>query len=119
MAALDHFTEANFSTEVLDSSIPVLVYFKSPVCAPCKMVTPVVEQLAAEWGNHVKVGTLDIYESFKLTLRYTVLKAPTLMLFVQGKAVERVVGFVPKEKLLVKLQPHLLLSIPVQICHQV
>lgn len=106
-SAFEQFTNANFESAVLQSDRPVLVYFVSPWCAPCKMLTPIVSQLADEWRDQVKVGTLDIYTSFATTLRYTVMKAPTLILFVEGKAVERVMGVVPKEQLIAKFKPHL------------
>lgn len=104
MTILAHFTNENFAAEVLESPTPVLVYFISAHCAPCKMVSPIVDQLAAEWGERVKVGTLDIYEAFKITLHYTVMKAPTLILFVNGQPVARVTGFMPKVTLQAKLE---------------
>lgn len=107
MAALTPLTEANFAAEVLDAETPVLVYFTTPHCPPCKMVTPIVTDLAEEWAGRVRVGTVDIDDNFKTTLRYTVMSAPTLLLFVGGKPVERVTGFLPKAKLLAKLAPHL------------
>lgn len=106
MTTLAHFTNDNFAAEVLAAQTPVLVYFISAHCAPCKMVSPIVDQLAAEWGERVKVGTLDIYEAFKTTWQYTVMKAPTLILFVNGQPVERVTGFMPKVKLQEKFAAH-------------
>ena len=107
MGTIGHFTNANFDAEVLGSAMPVLVYFTSPWCAPCKMLTPIVQQLADEWSDLVKVGTLDIYESFGKTVRYSVMKAPTLILFADGKVVERVMGFRTKLDLVSIFQPYL------------
>lgn len=107
MAALTSLTEANFAAEVLDAKTPVLVYFTSIHCSPCKMVTPLVTELAREWSGRLRVGTVDLYETPQTSLRYTVMSAPTLLLFVGGKPVERITGFLPKPKLLAKLTPHL------------
>lgn len=105
--SLKHFTTDNFTSEVLASPIPVLVYFTTPHCQPCKLVTPIVRQLADDWQGQVKVGEIDIYESFSLTLQHMVMKAPTLLLFVDGKVVSRVMGFLPKDKLVARLAQHL------------
>lgn len=99
MQNIGHFTNKDFDAEVLHASTPVLVYFVSLWCAPCKMLTPIVQQLAEEWAAVLKVGTLDIYESFPITIRYVVMKAPTLILFVDGKIAQRVMGFKTKHEL--------------------
>ena len=98
----------NFQSEVLESDKPTLVYFFSPVgCAPCKMLSPVVEKLDEEWNGAVKVGKLNIYPNMPVTLKYNVMTAPVLMLFVNGASVLRLQGHVPREKLLAELNPHL------------
>jgi len=107
MAVMNELNSANFESEVLQSSTPTLVYFISPWCGPCKTLNPIVTELAEEWSERLKVGTLDIYENFGMTLRYAILKAPTLMLFVNGQAVERVTGFASKQSLKLRFAPHL------------
>jgi len=91
--------EANFKLEVLEAALPVLVDFTAEWCGPCKMLDPLVKQLAQEWAGRVKVTKLDIDENQDLTVRYQVMGVPTLMLFVKGQPVQRVSGYLPKDKL--------------------
>jgi thioredoxin 1 len=101
-------TTQNFQTEVIESDKPALVYFYSPVgCAPCKILTPVVEKLDEEWNDAVKVGKLNIYPNMPIALKYTVMTAPVLMLFIQGEPVVRLQGYHPREKILTELNSHL------------
>jgi len=101
-------TTQNFQSEVIQSDKPTLVYFFSPIgCAPCKILTPVVEKLDAEWNGTVKVGKLNIYPNMPITLKYTVMTAPVLMLFINGGPVVRMQGYQPREKILAELMPHL------------
>ena len=99
--------EANFKTEVLDASLPVLVDFTAVWCGPCKMLDPVVRQLAQDWDGRVKVVKLDIDENQNLTMQYQVMGVPTLMLFVKGQPVQRVSGYQPKERLAAKFRDHI------------
>jgi thioredoxin 1 len=99
--------EVNFKLEVLEAALPVLVDFTAAWCGPCKMLDPVVKQLAQEWDGHVKVVKLDIDENQDLTVQYQVMGVPTLMLFVKGQPVQRVSGYVPKDKLVAKFKPFL------------
>lgn len=105
--ALLHLHKTNFEQEVLTADRPVLVYFTTPRCGPCQMVIPIVEELANDWREQIKVGRLDIYENFRLTLHYVVLKAPTLLLFVHGRPVVRLVGYKPKPEIIQQVQAHL------------
>jgi thioredoxin 1 len=101
-------TTQNFQREVLESGKPTLVYFYSPVgCAPCKLLTPVVEKLDAEWSGSVKVAKLNIYPNMPLTLKYIVMTAPVLLLFIHGEPVVRLQGYSPREKILSEMNPHL------------
>ncbi len=104
---LTEFHKRTFGTEVLESDMPVLVYFTGVNCQPCKMVTPVVEQLAVEWDGRVKIGKIDINRNMLTALKYGVMKAPTLLLFINGQEVDRVMGVVPKNALISQLQAHL------------
>jgi len=98
----------NFQTEILENSQPSLVYFFSPIgCAPCKILSPVVEKLDVEWNGIVKVGKLNIYPNMPITLKYNVMTAPVLMLFVKGEPVVRLQGYYPREKLISEFSPYL------------
>lgn len=93
------FTTANFDKEVLEADTPVLVDFYADWCGPCKMMAPVVEQLAEAYDGKVKVGKCNIDEEDGLARMYRVMSIPTMKIFVKGKAVATIVGAVPKEEL--------------------
>jgi thioredoxin 1 len=100
-------TDANFEQEVLKSSVPVLVDFWAAWCGPCKVIAPTVDQLAMEYAGKMKVVKLDVDANVEVSSRYSVLNIPTLMLFKDGHAVEKMIGALPKPALLAKIQPHL------------
>lgn len=100
-------TEANFQKEVLESTEPVLIDFWAEWCTPCKMIGPLVEQIADEYKGKVRVGKLDADANPDVLMRYNVMGIPTLMLFKGGEAVERITGYQPKDKITSKLIPHL------------
>lgn len=91
--------ETNFEVEVLQSSIPVLVDFWATWCMPCRMMAPVVADIAREWTGRVKVGKVNTDDAPSLAMRYGVHAIPTLILFRNGQEIERVVGYVPKKTL--------------------
>lgn len=97
----------NFKEEVLQAAGPVLVDFTAVWCGPCKMLDPVVKQLAQDWQGKVKVVKLDIDENPDLTVKYQVMGVPTLMLFVNGQPVQRQTGYLPKDRLVKKFSLHL------------
>jgi thioredoxin 1 len=99
MGKVTEFTDSNFQQEVLDSKEPVLVDFWAPWCGPCRMIAPVVEQLAAEYGGAVKIGKVNIDDSPAAAQNYGVSSIPTLMIFKGGDVVERFVGVQPKDRL--------------------
>jgi len=107
MAEIQTFTEANFQQAVLQASQPVLVDFTAEWCGPCHMLEPVVAALNAEWDGAVKVGHLDADDNTALVMQYGVLGLPTLILFKDGRPVERLTGFARRERILSKLTPHL------------
>ena len=100
-------SEATFQNEVLDSSQPVLVDFTAIWCGPCKMLDPVVKQLAEQWQGKIKVVKLDVDDNPNLAMDYQVMGVPTLMLFKGGQPVERVTGYQPKDRLEKKFSSHI------------
>jgi thioredoxin 1 len=107
MADLPKVGEGRFQAEVLEAEVPVLVDFTAVWCGPCRMLDPVVAQLAQEWDGRVKVVKLDVDDNPDLAVEYQVMGVPTLMLFVNGEPVERITGYQPKDRILAKLKPHL------------
>ena len=106
MTDVKYVTESDFQVEVLNAELPVLVDFTATWCQPCKMIAPIVEQLAQEWDGKVKVVKLDADQNPNVMMQYGVMGIPTLMLFKGGEIKERVVGFQSKEKLTAKVTPH-------------
>ena len=100
-------TEANFQKEVLESTEPVLIDFWAEWCTPCKMIGPLVEQIADEYQGRVRVGKLDADAHPDVLMRYNIMGIPTLMLFKGGEAVERITGYQSKDKITSKLVPHI------------
>jgi thioredoxin 1 len=107
MTDMHHFSDASFQADVLQSSTPVLVNFTAEWCSPCHALEPVVDKLNQEWAGAVKVGKLDIDANLDVTMQYSVMGVPTLILFKHGQPVERLMGFMQKERILSKLSPHL------------
>ena len=99
MSAIPKLTEAVFETEVLKSTLPVLVDFTAVWCGPCKMLEPVVTQLSQEWDGKVKVVKLDVDDNANLAVQYGVMGVPTLILFIDGKPVQRLTGYQPKDRI--------------------
>jgi len=96
---LGQATDQNFEATVLGASEPVLVDFWAAWCAPCKMLRPVVEDLAAEYGERVTVVELDVDANPIIASRFSVLSIPTLILFRNGKPAQRIVGYQPRANL--------------------
>ncbi|MDQ6605465.1 MAG: thioredoxin [Actinomycetota bacterium] len=100
-------TDNNFQAEVIESEVPVLVDFWAPWCGPCRMVAPVVEEIAKERGEDLKVVKLNIDENQQTAITFNVMSIPTLMLFRHGQQVKTVIGAYPKKKLEAELEPAL------------
>ena len=96
-------TDSNFKQEVLDSDTPVLVDFWASWCSPCKMIAPIVEELATEYDGKVKVAKVDVDANPITPGMFGIMSIPTLMIFKGGKAEERIVGYQPKPALKGKL----------------
>lgn len=106
MGAL-HLDEKNFEAQVVKSSLPVLVDFWAEWCGPCKMLTPVIDQLAVELQGKMTIGKVNVDESPDLAGQFNVMSIPTLLIFKNGQVVDQLVGAMPKDRLLAKLTPHL------------
>lgn len=102
-----HVGESDFENEVISSPLPVLVDFTAVWCGPCKMLEPIVNQLAQEWEGKVKVVKLDVDDNADLAIQYQVMGVPTLMLFSNGEPLERMTGYQPKQRILSKVSPHI------------
>ena len=100
-------TDQSFQTEVLDSPVPVLVDFWAAWCGPCRAVGPIVEEIATEYKGKLKVVKVDVDENQDISSRLRIQSIPTLMVFKDGRMVDRIVGAMPKPALAAKLQPHL------------
>lgn len=106
MAKLLEINEENFELEVLKSDLPVLIDFGAIWCGPCKMLDPLVEELAEELQGRVKIVHVDIDNNPNLTVKFNVMGVPTLMLLKDGEPIERMTGYKPKNKILDIFGPH-------------
>ncbi len=96
-------TEANFQTDVLDSKVPVMVEFGATWCTPCKILAPIIHELAAEMQG-VKIGMLDVDEQSNLAQQYNVMSVPTMLFFKDGKVMDQMVGVQSKDVIKAKLE---------------
>ena len=98
------FNEENFQKEVLESAIPVMVDFYADWCGPCKMVSPIVEQLAEEYTGALKVGKVNVDENMNLASQYRIMSIPAIMFFKNGEVADQIIGAVPKQQLIDKIE---------------
>ena len=104
---IQQITDANFETEVLKASMPVLVDFWAPWCGPCRMIAPHVEALAHELQGKLKVTKMNVDDNTATPGRYRVQGIPTLLLFKNGQVAEQIVGYVSKDSLKSSLSAHI------------
>ena len=107
MSAAAQVTDSTFQQEVLDNDVPVLVDFWAPWCGPCRMVAPVVDEIALQYDGQLKVVKVNTDENPQIASQYGIRSIPTLMIFKGGEKVDMVVGAVPKATLANTLEKHL------------
>ena len=103
MGDIVQITDADFADGVLGSDTPVLVDFWAPWCGPCRMMEPVLHEIAAEHGEKITIAKLNVDENPETAQRYDILSIPTLLVFDKGEMVKKLVGAMPKKRLLDEL----------------
>lgn len=98
MANVLEITDGNFEQEVAKSTVPVLIDFTATWCGPCKMLAPVIEEIAGEYQGRIKVGKLDIDDNQAIAQKFQIRGVPTVLLFNNGRVVDQMVGVAPKSK---------------------
>jgi thioredoxin 1 len=107
MADIKHVTDASFQAEVLESEQPVLVDFWAPWCGPCRVVAPVLEEIAGEREAELKIVKVNIDENQQIAMDFQILAIPTMVLFRNGAEAKRIQGALPKKRLEAELEPAL------------
>lgn len=100
-------SDNSFDNEVVRSDTPVLVDFWAEWCGPCRMIAPILETIAEEYSGSLKIAKLDVDNNPTTQMTYQVQSIPTLILFKDGKEIERIIGYMPKERLLNRIRPHI------------
>ena len=102
--SMHHFTDINFKKEVLESDLPVLVDFWAAWCGPCKMIAPLIDELAKEYAGKMKIGKVDVDTNPKIAMEYGVMSIPTIIFFKKGKVMNQLVGAASKLDLKRKIE---------------
>ena len=104
MSKAVHVTDDSFDTDVKQSDIPVVVDFWATWCGPCKMIAPILEEIAGEYDGRVKIAKLDVDSNPKTPTSFSIMSIPSLLFFKNGKVVDTVLGAVPKAQILAKIE---------------
>ncbi len=102
-----HLTDATFEKDVLKNDKPVLVDFTATWCGPCRMIAPIIEELASEYEGKATIGKLDVDENPETSMNFGIRSVPTLLIFKGGQVVDQIIGAVGKDRILAKLKPHM------------
>jgi len=105
--SLLHLTDNNFKKEVLESNLPILVDFWATWCGPCKMIAPIIEELAREYQGKIKIGKVNVDENPKTATSYGIMSIPTLIFFKNGKVIAQVAGALNKIELKRKIEENI------------
>jgi thioredoxin 1 len=107
MAQLLHATDDNFKAEVLDSPVPAVVDFWATWCGPCRLIAPIIEEMAGEYDGKAKMCKLDVDNNQQTAMQYGIRSIPTVLIFKGGEVVESIIGAVPKQQIVDRLNAHL------------
>lgn len=105
MSSFINLDDSSFDQEVLNSQTPVLVEFGAEWCGPCRQLEPLLEQMVVEWDKKVRLAKVDVDQSVNTAMKFQVMSLPTLILFVDGQACERVSGKQPRDRMIEKFSP--------------
>ncbi len=100
-------TTSTFETDVLKATRPILVDFWATWCGPCRMVSPILEELAQEWADKLTIAKLDVDAEPAIAAKYQIMSIPTMILFKDGQEVTRLMGAMPKAAIKQRIEPHL------------
>ncbi len=101
--AVAHVTDKNFEVEVLKSDLPVLVDFWAQWCGPCRMIAPIIDEVASDLDGKLKVVKVNVDECQEMAGRFNIMSIPTLLIFKKGEAIEQMVGAMSKDQLLARI----------------
>ncbi len=107
MAQPIHLSDSTFEQEVIKSELPVLIDFWAAWCGPCRMIAPVIDELASEYDGKAKICKLDVDSNQNTAMQFGIRSIPTILIFKGGEVVDTIVGAVPKEQILNKLKSHI------------
>jgi thioredoxin 1 len=107
MAQPIHLSDASFEQEVIKSDLPVLIDFWAAWCGPCRMIAPVIDELANDFSSQAKICKLDVDNNQQTAMQFGIRSIPTILIFKGGEVVDTIVGAVPKEQILNKLKSHI------------
>jgi len=104
---IKHVSDASFEADVLQSGTPVLIDYWAEWCGPCKAIAPILDEVSGDYQGKLQVAKMNVDENREVPAKYGIRGIPTLMLFKGGQVVERIVGALPKERILAQVMPHL------------